>query len=253
MIDDSLEARDEILARLRRALSGANSVFRDRSGPSTPPATPTAVTRADGDRRSLARAFGIELEEASGSYDILEDAAQAAERLVQLVRAWSAEDDSAADDAPAIEVLSWASLALPIENIGPRLKESGISLFVPEDLHDESTRARAARATVGLTGADAAFAGTGSIVVASGRGKSRAASLLPLHHIVLVPMSRIHPTLEDWLHTLRREQALGSFLRVSGQIVFITGPSKSADIELDLTLGVHGPRLVHALIFDDTG
>jgi len=254
MIDDPLEARDQILARLRRALSGARSVFRDRSGPSTPPATPTAVTRADGDRRSLAKAFGTKLAEVSGSYEFLEDAAEASERLVQLARAWSADDDgdTEADDAPAIEVLSWAPLALPIENLGPRLKESGISLFVPEDLHDESTRARAARATVGLTGAEAAFAGTGSIVVASGRGKSRAASLLPLRHIVLVPMSRIHPTLEAWLSNLRREQALGSFLRVSGQIVFITGPSKSADIELDLTLGVHGPRLVHALIFDDT-
>ncbi len=103
-----------------------------------------------------------------------------------------------------------------------------------------------------MTSADAAFASTGSIVLASGRGKSRAASLLPLRHLVLVPMSRIHPTVEAWLRTLRHDQALGSFLRVSGQIVFITGPSKSADIELNLTLGVHGPRVVHALIFDDT-
>jgi L-lactate dehydrogenase complex protein LldG len=201
------------------------------------------VTHADGDRRSLAKGFGAKLEEVSGSYEILEDAAEACERLVQLVKDWSAEDDE--------EVLGWASRALPIENLGNLLEESGISLFIPEDLHDESTRARAARANIGLTSADAAFASTGSIVVASGRGKSRAASLLPLRHLVLVPMSRIHPTVEAWLRTLRHDQVLGSFLRVSGQIVFITGPSKSADIELNLTLGVHGPRVVHALIFDD--
>jgi L-lactate dehydrogenase complex protein LldG len=243
MIYDSMEARDEILARLRRALSGPRPIFRELSDPSPPPGTPTAVTHADGDRRSLAKGFGAKLEEVSGSYEILEDAAEACERLVQLVKDWSAEDDE--------EVLGWASRALPIENLGNLLEESGISLFIPEDLHDESTRARAARANIGLTSADAAFASTGSIVVASGRGKSRAASLLPLRHLVLVPMSRIHPTVEAWLRTLRHDQVLGSFLRVSGQIVFITGPSKSADIELNLTLGVHGPRVVHALIFDD--
>lgn len=252
MTYDSTEARGAILGRLRNALSGQRHVFRDRSDPSAQPATPSAVTQADGDRRSLAKQFGAQLEKISGSYEILEDAAEAGARLVQLVREWSAEDGTEAADGPATEVLSWASRALPIENLGEFLSESGISLLVPEDLHDESTRARAARAKVGLTGADAAFASTGSIVVASGRGKSRAASLLPLRHLVLLPMSRIYTTFESWLHTLRQDQALGSYLRVSGQVVFITGPSKSADIELNLTLGVHGPRVVHALIFDDT-
>jgi L-lactate dehydrogenase complex protein LldG len=243
MTYDPAEARRAILDRLRGALSGPRPVFRDRSHLSGAPGTPSAVTGADGDRRSLAEQFGVQLEEIYGTYEILEDATEARARLVQLVTDWSTEEDA--------EVLSWASRALPIENLGESLEESGISLFVPEDLHDESTRARAARARIGLTGADAAFASTGSIVVASGRGKSRAASLLPLRHLVLVPMSRIYPTFEAWLHTLRQEQGLGSYLRVSGQIVFITGPSKSADIELNLTLGVHGPRVVHALIYDD--
>ena len=244
MIHDSVEARDAILARLRRALSGATPVFRDGSDLLDPPGTPTAVTHADGDRHSLAQRFGAQLEEISGSYEILDDGAAARERLVQLAGEWTAEDDR--------EVLGWAASALPIENLGEVLEEAGISLFVPDDLLDPNTRARAARAAVGLTSADAAFASTGSIVVASGRVKCRTASLLPLRHIVLVPMSRIHPTFEAWFGILRRDQALGSYLRVSGQIVFITGPSKSADIELNLTLGVHGPQAVHALIFDDT-
>lgn len=247
MTIDSTTARDEILGRLRRALAGPRPVFRDRSDPTAPPPTPSAVTQAAGDRRSLARGFGTQLSEISGSYEILQDAAEARARIVELVREWSATDG----DASTTEILSWASRALPIDGLGDFLSESGLSLFVPEDLHDESARARAARATVGLTGADAAFASTGSIVVGSGRGRSRAASLLPLRHLVLLPMSRIYPTFESWLETLRSDQALGSYLRVSGQIVFITGPSKSADIELNLTLGVHGPRTVHALIFDD--
>jgi L-lactate dehydrogenase complex protein LldG len=209
------------------------------------------VTTADGDRRALAARFGAKLAEIAGSYEILEDAAEAFERAVQLIREWSTEEGEPSEGR-TIEVLSWAARALPIENLGIRLEGSGISLLAPENLRDERTRARAAQANIGLTSADAAFASTGSLVLASGRGKSRAASLLPLRHLVLVPMSRIYPTFEAWLATLRREQALTSFVRVSGQIVFITGPSKSADIELVLTLGVHGPREVHALIFDDS-
>jgi hypothetical protein len=72
MIYDSMEARDEILARLRRALSGPRPIFRERSDSSAPPGTPTAVTQADGDRRSLAKQFGAKLEEVSGGYEILE-------------------------------------------------------------------------------------------------------------------------------------------------------------------------------------
>lgn len=251
MTHDSAEARRATLARLRQALKGPRPVFRDRSDLPGAPGTPSAVTDADGDRRSLAASFGAQLEAVSGTYEILEDAAEAGARLIQLVKDWSADEGAEADSSLTTELLSWASRALPIENLGKLLEESGISLFVPEDLHDESTRARAAGAKIGLTAADAAFASTGSIVVASGRGKSRAASLLPLRHLLLVPMSRIYPTFEAWLHALRQDQTLGSYLRVSGQIVFITGPSKSADIELNLTLGVHGPRVVHALIFED--
>ncbi len=251
MTYDSSEARRAILTRLRGALSGPRRVFRDRSDLSAAPGDPSAVTHAEGDRRSLAKQFGAQLQAVSGTYEILEDAAEAGARLVELIKDWGAEESAEAGSSSNTEVLGWASRALPIENLGGLLRDSGIALFVPEDLHDESARARAARAQIGLTGADAAFASTGSIVVASGRGKSRAASLLPLRHLVLVPMSRIYPTFEAWLHTLRQEQALGSYLRVGGQVVFITGPSKSADIELNLTLGVHGPRVIHTLIYDD--
>jgi len=245
MIPDYIEPRVAILSQLRRMESGSKAAGL--------PELPSPVTHAEG--ASLAKLFGSKLEEISGSCDILDRAADVADRIVELAKDWNAEDGDATADAAdpqPIEVLSWRPKELPLDGLKGFLKDSGISLLVPDDLHDESWRARAARPSIGLTSVDAAFASTGSLVLAPGHGRSRAASLLPLRHLAIVPMSRIHPTFEAWLATLRREERLSSYLRVSGQIAFITGPSKSADIEQILTLGVHGPRTVHALVFDDT-
>jgi L-lactate dehydrogenase complex protein LldG len=148
-------------------------------------------------------------------------------------------------------LLSWAPSELPIPELRSQLEKHGVSLFVPTDMHEADARERAATLPIGLTGVDAAFAGTGSLVLVPGPGRSRAASLLPLHHIALVPKSRIHATFESWLAGLRSEGRLESLFREHAQLAFVTGPSKSADIELNLTLGVHGPRDVHAVVFED--
>ncbi len=246
----SADARDEILERLRRALSKPRPLFRGETGHAPSSECPTAVTQADGDRQSLAAQFGAKLQEVLGSYEILQRSAEVAERVVRRLEQWDALAETA--DPKLGEVLSWSPQELHVPDLERRLEASGLSLMVPDDLHDEHCRAHAATLSVGLTGIDAAFASTGSVMLASGPGKSRAASLLPLHHLMIVPMSRIYPTFEAWLRSLRRDGRLESFLRHSAQIAFITGPSKSADIELNLTLGVHGPRAVHAIVFDDT-
>lgn len=84
---------------------------------------------------------------------------------------------------------------------------------------------------VGVTKAICGLADTGSILEAEGPGSPLHASLLPEIHIAILSRSAILPSLPDAMPLVRdRERA-----------VFITGPSRTADIEMTLTIGVHGP------------
>lgn len=119
------------------------------------------------------------------------------------------------------------------------LKTAGV-LLVENDLRQE-----AATAAVGVTGANFAFAATGTVVLESTAEEIRLATTLPEHHVVLLDPAKI---LEDDL-------AAVPFLRTFHQnsprnyLAYITGPSRTADIERVLTIGVHGPKQLHILLF----
>ena len=104
----------------------------------------------------------------------------------------------------------------------------------------ESDHKRVASAAVGITGADCAIAATGTVVLAHGPGRPRSASLLVEDHIVLLPADRIVHSLEEALRFVDWSQ--------TSNLVAITGPSRTGDIESILTLGVHGPRHVHIVL-----
>jgi len=102
---------------------------------------------------------------------------------------------------------------------------------------------------LGITGADVAIAESGTVVVVGGAGRPRLASLLAPAHIAVVHASQIVRGLGDALVRLRDLYGTTIFDNTSS-LTFITGPSRTADIELTLTLGVHGPREVHIVIID---
>jgi L-lactate dehydrogenase complex protein LldG len=137
----------------------------------------------------------------------------------------------------ADKVLAWDDTKLPFP-IKSALSEKHIKIAEYND----------ALTLVGITGVDIALAATGSLVVSSGEGKFRTASLLPDKHIALVKVSQLTPDFETWIQA-QREVGLGAF-KESSNTVIISGPSKTADIGQELVKGAHGPRQVHIILIE---
>jgi L-lactate utilization protein LutC len=103
-------------------------------------------------------------------------------------------------------------------------------------------RADAARADLGITSAVIGVASTGSVLIASGQDSPRAASILPEHHLVILPADRLVPGLDEAIETAAALTAICS------NPFLVTGPSRTSDIEMEMVLGAHGPRSVHVLL-----
>lgn len=251
-----MSSRDEILNRIRIILSRADLPFPPVDAPPLDADTRMTVTTAVGEPRQLAQQFGAELAKLAGDYEILDSAVEARLALINRLTDWAAEEE-AARRGPKLEtgqertVLSWHPDELPVTGLAETLADLGWKLVAPGDLRTPESRDAVRFMRFGLTGVEAAFASTGSLLVISGAGRSRSASLLPFRHIALIPFSRLYPTMEAWLAERRERGELIDLLRERAAWNMITGPSKSADIEMNLTLGVHGPKFLHAILFDD--
>jgi L-lactate dehydrogenase complex protein LldG len=115
------------------------------------------------------------------------------------------------------------------------------------DLTPDEQLKIALAADIGITSATFAVAETGSLAMASGPGAERGASLLPPVHVAIVERSQIVPDLFD---LFAHYGATGADTMPSN-LVLITGPSKTGDIELQLTTGVHGPGEWHVIVVSE--
>ncbi|MFY0544331.1 LutC/YkgG family protein [Brevibacillus sp. H7] len=107
-------------------------------------------------------------------------------------------------------------------------------------------RSFAARADIGITFADAGLSETGTVVLFNGGGRGRLVSLLPPVYVVILQESSILPRLTEGAAYV--QQRMKEKEDVPACINFITGPSRTGDIEMDLAFGVHGPGKVHVIL-----
>jgi L-lactate dehydrogenase complex protein LldG len=152
---------------------------------------------------------------------------------------------SIVDAQPVRRVLSWDQAALPVPGLLDRLASAGVQVLTerPGELASPEKREEWASASVGITGADAGLVETGSVVLASGPGRGRLASLLTPIHVALLS----HAALVRSLAVLIAERP--DLVTRGSNLICITGPSRTADIEHTLSRGVHGPKEVHVVLY----
>lgn len=106
-------------------------------------------------------------------------------------------------------------------------------------------------AGVGITGMDFALAETGSLVVTSASEGSQLSSLAPPVHVALYRREHLVASLDEVLHRLPHGRGLDD-PEAGRSVVFVSGTSRTADIEQILIRGVHGPGEVHAILVEDS-
>lgn len=224
------DSRAQILQNIRRSLQTAHLPARPAD---VPAGLPSVAGRAASE---LAEQFAAELTALTGKF-LTSPAAQAAELVARLVR-----------ERQSDRVLAWSAEQLPTPGLLEALRAAGLDIAapdVPRAAGREAALADLEKITVGLTGADAAIADTGTLVLLSGAGRPRLAAMSVRAHIALITPEQLYPSLAAWLAA--RPDLAGQW-RARSAGLFITGPSRTADIEMTLTVGVHGPAEVIAVL-----
>jgi L-lactate dehydrogenase complex protein LldG len=209
------DASDQILRDIRAAFGSAL----------LPDASPTHPTTDNPRATGGLERFTAELEELSGQVMRAGSAGEAAKIVAGLCeeRGWK-------------QALAWAWEEIGCRGLNEALRQVGVEIS-----HDGAP-ADVAGIPVGITGAEAALADTGALVLRNGPGRSPLASLLPPVHIALLDARSIFPDMQSYFDSLSGEGGAAGHIGESSSLVFIDGPSRTADIEQTLTLGVHGPR-----------
>jgi len=130
----------------------------------------------------------------------------------------------------------WNTAHLKQLGIADTLRSLGVELVSPN-----ADKYEIAQCDLGITEADYLLPETGTLVLRSSTEKPRAVSLVPRVHLAIVRSAALRADMHQ----------VFSQAKDSNYLVFITGPSRTADIELTVTLGVHGPKNLYVWMMDE--
>lgn len=129
------------------------------------------------------------------------------------------------------------------------LGAEGSDVHLWEEINGEANKQAAERADVGISFSDITLAESGTVTLFNNKHNGRSISLMPRAYIAIIPKSTIVPRMTQAVWKIHADHVKGD--EVSSCVSFVTGPSNSADIEMSLIVGVHGPVEVTYIVVDD--
>lgn len=129
------------------------------------------------------------------------------------------------------------------------LKEEGVNVHVWDPAIGKENQTIAEQADVGITFSDISLAESATVTQFNNKGNGRSISLLPQTYIAIIPKSTLVPRLTQATKQIHEANEQGQ--DVSSCVSFISGPSNSADIEMNLIVGVHGPVKATYIVVDE--
>jgi len=224
--EQSTEARQEILSSIREHLA-ASARFDVHAVHTQTGQQPAKSNSAKDDRNgTVLERFRQALEAVSGRCVIAQSEDEVAIAIQRIIENTKAKRVAVSD-------------ATLVKKILEQVKTEAVVLDAPNqsELFD---------CDMGITTAQWAIAETGTLVLESERERHRLASLVPPVHVAIVQAGRIRRTMAEVLELIKNTD-----VGLSRAVTFITGPSRTSDIELTLAIGVHGPGELHVIVIDE--
>jgi len=217
------EAKNAIFASIRQSLAAsrpfdaAHQAHHGHQNSNRPASVPTNLSKAD-----LIENFRSNLEFVGANFALVFDETEAAEILLSIIKEKGARKIALSDS--------------------PLVKKITGHLKIDAEFVENAPAATLFESDLGFTSAQSAIAETGTLVLESERERHRLASLVPPIHVCVLEARNIRQTLGEILEILQT--------RPSRTITFVTGASRTSDIELTLAIGVHGPGELHVILID---
>lgn len=183
----------------------------------------TASISPDFSTGILIENFRKNLESVGGNCSIVDGESEAAEVLLSIIKQSDAQKIAISDSTLVKKIVGF------LKTDAEFIENASAAVLFESDL--------------GITGAQWAIAETGTLVLESDSERHRLTSLVPPIHVCILEAKKIRQTLGEILDILQKD--------LSCTITFITGASRTSDIELTLAIGVHGPGELHVILIDE--